>query len=371
MPAHMAVLAVATKRGRSRLLAAAAAVLGFIVLVPMMMLATQGTPAVASPCPPLGGGGTAPTDVNVRRNAQVIADEGIKAGVGTRGVIVALATAMQESGVRNLASRKVPESLAFPNDGVALGDHDSVNAFQQRTSQGWGTIAQLMQPTLAAQGFFGTATHTGNTGLLDIAGWETMPIASAAQAVQRSAFPDAYAKWEGPATALAKELVGDVAPSPVSTPSGTATSSGPIATGCFPGAGPEVSGEWANPMAAGSYTVTSRYGPRGGRLHAGLDMAAPIGVNVFAACTGTVTETRVRGTGGNTVVIDCGGSVHTLYRHLSAYKTQPGTAVKAGDLIGLVGNTGRSTGPHLHYEVTIGGAPANPEPWMQSRGLTL
>ncbi|MDG4760374.1 hypothetical protein [Micromonospora sp. WMMD710] len=116
-------------------------------------------------------------------NARTIITVGAGQQVPARGWIIALATAMQESGLRNLTG----------------GDRDSVGLFQQRPSQGWGTPAQLGDPTYAAGKFYDK--------LAAITGWQTMPLTEAAQAVQRSAYPDAYAKWEDDATSLVQEQV--------------------------------------------------------------------------------------------------------------------------------------------------------------------
>jgi hypothetical protein len=82
---------------------------------------------------------------------------------------------------------------------IDYGDRDSVGLFQQRPSQGWGTITQIMDPEYSARAFFGgpSGPNAGKIrGLLDVRNWSTMPLAKAAQAVQISAFPDAYQKWE-------------------------------------------------------------------------------------------------------------------------------------------------------------------------------
>jgi hypothetical protein len=116
-------------------------------------------------------------------NARIIIQVGRRLGVPDRGIVVALAAAAQESGMRN----------------IDYGDRDSVGIFQQRPSMGWGTTAQLLDVDHAAQLFYGGPSNPnkGNTrGLLDIPGWQGMTVAGAAQAVQISAFPDAYAKWE-------------------------------------------------------------------------------------------------------------------------------------------------------------------------------
>lgn len=116
------------------------------------------------------------------QNAKKIQATGVALKIPPRGQVVALATALQESGLRNLNN----------------GDRDSLGLFQQRPSQGWGTAAQVRDPVHASTSFY---TH-----LKKIAGWQSMTVAQAAQAVQASGFPDAYAKWEPLATALQKAL---------------------------------------------------------------------------------------------------------------------------------------------------------------------
>ena len=119
----------------------------------------------------------------MQENAEAIYRVGKNLGVSDFGIVIALATAMQESSLKN----------------IDFGDRDSVGLFQQRTSQGWGTIAQIMDPRYSARAFFGgpTGPNAGKIrGLLDIRNWSTMSLARAAQAVQISAFPDAYQKWE-------------------------------------------------------------------------------------------------------------------------------------------------------------------------------
>jgi LysM repeat protein len=121
-------------------------------------------------------------------NARTIVTVGRSLGVPDYGIVIALATALQESGLRNLN----------------YGDRDSLGLFQQRPSTGWGTPAQVTDPSYSARLFFGGPTNPnrGKTrGLLDIPGWQTKTVAQAAQAVQISAFPDAYAKWETTARA--------------------------------------------------------------------------------------------------------------------------------------------------------------------------
>lgn len=125
-------------------------------------------------------------DASQIAHARTIIAVGKGYGIPRRGWEVAIATAMQESTLRNLNG----------------GDRDSVGLFQQRPSVGWGSISQCTNPVLAARAFYGKASHTGNPGLVDVRGWQDMSISRAAQAVQRSAYPDAYAKWAPLARAL-------------------------------------------------------------------------------------------------------------------------------------------------------------------------
>ncbi|MFE2140372.1 C40 family peptidase [Streptomyces sp. NPDC059456] len=140
----------------------------------------------------LGGKGGASQDVHVEGlelpaeqipHTKTIVATGISLRVPERGQVVALATAIQESRLRNLSG----------------GDRDSLGLFQQRPSQGWGTPEQIRDPVYAATKFY--------KGLLEVRGWEQMTITQAAQAVQRSGFPDAYAQWEPLARALQQAIV--------------------------------------------------------------------------------------------------------------------------------------------------------------------
>ena len=118
--------------------------------------------------------------------------------------------------------------------------------------------------------------------------------------------------------------------------------------------------------APGYRTISSAYGNRMHPIHkrqifhSGIDIAAPSGANIIAAKDGTVIISRVEGGYGNTVVIDHGGGITTLYGHCSKLLVKAGQKVKAGDTIAKAGSTGVSTGPHLHFEVRKNGSPVNP-----------
>ena len=126
-----------------------------------------------------------------------------------------------------------------------------------------------------------------------------------------------------------------------------------------PGAGPirRGSGRLIWPVNG---PITSPFGPRGGRLHAGLDISAPGGTPIRAADSGRVVLLGFTGGYGNYTCVQHTSSMSTCYAHQSGYATSSGASVRQGQVIGYVGNTGHSFGNHLHFEVRIGGSPMNP-----------
>ncbi len=131
-------------------------------------------------------------------NAAVIVRIARERKLPRRAMLVAMMTGLQESSLRNLANPKVPASLDEPNEGSGE-NFDSLGVFQQRPSQGWGTVAQLMDPRYAAGAFY--------ERLLRVADWETKSLGDAAQAVQRSGVPDAYAGHEDRAAEVVDALL--------------------------------------------------------------------------------------------------------------------------------------------------------------------
>jgi hypothetical protein len=140
--------------------------------------------AVAPVGPPAPVAGLDQVQMN---NAWTIVRTGQAMGLPERAYVIAVATAMQESQLRNLASTRIPESYWYNAEGEG-SDHDSVGLFQQRPSAGWGAVSQLMDPAYAATAFY--------QALLRVPGWEAMELTWAAQRVQVSAYPYAYAKHE-------------------------------------------------------------------------------------------------------------------------------------------------------------------------------
>lgn len=320
-----------TSRTITILVAGIAGVLLLCVAGPVVLLGG----GIAAVCPPntaSSGPATAgePSPVWDREqvdNANTIVTVGAERGIPFRGWVIALATAMQESRLRNLPG----------------GDRDSVGLFQQRPSQGWGSPQQLGDPVYAAGKFYDKLTA--------ITGWQQMPLTEAAQAVQVSAYPEAYAKWEDDATALATTIT--VA----------AEACAPLSPGgwVMPVDGPIVSG----------FRTTDRPG------HDGIDIAAPKGTAIRAASAGTVTLIRCNASlnaspypcdrDGSPAVSGCGwyaeithpGNIITRYCHqLHLPPVSVGQHVTAGQPIGVVGTSGHSSGPHLHFEIHTG-APAN------------
>ena len=104
----------------------------------------------------------------------------------------------------------------------------------------------------------------------------------------------------------------------------------------------------------------------GGEFHPGLDFKGPYGAPIYAAARGTVSFVGQRSGYGNCVEIDHGNGLVTRYAHMSAFRTQAGRQVVPGEQIGQIGSTGRSTGPHLHFEVRINDRPVNPRPFLEA-----
>lgn len=125
--------------------------------------------------------------------------------------------------------------------------------------------------------------------------------------------------------------------------------------------------DWSAPVSG--TRITSGFGPRWGRMHAGLDFAGPVGTPIRAVGMGVVTFAGSQGAYGNKVEITLWDGTEVHYGHLSRINVKVGEQVSSGARIGALGNTGRSTGPHLHLEVRPGGGEAiDPRPWLEERG---
>jgi hypothetical protein len=131
-------------------------------------------------------------------NAKKIVETAKGMGLGKRAQVIAIATAMQESNLFNLGNPDYEVSLSMADGGRVGFDHDSVGLFQQRPVSGWGNPEQIMRPEYAAKAFL--------SKLVQVPGWDQMELTYAAQAVQVSAYPEAYAPHESDATAVVDAL---------------------------------------------------------------------------------------------------------------------------------------------------------------------
>lgn len=362
--------------------------------------AYEPAPIGAAPAIPSGGAvpGFGPDEGEKVAVAQAIVAAGQAAGVGRRGMIVAIATALQESGLRNLD----------------FGDRDSLGPFQQRPSQGWGTPEQVRDLSFSSRAFFGgpNSPHynpaTGKAspgGLLEVPGWADMPITVAAQRVQRSAFPDAYAKHEARATTIVDGLGGGEGsvPPPASGQGSAGVEGGtpPFTSAAdFRNAGVDIDafctanfelvasggvvglpagqvipeGQWTAPLQS---RVTSEFGVRthpvfgDRRMHNGTDFRARTPTPVVAPSVGVVASVKFSSGRGLTVTLTHAGGVQTLHQHLSEALVQPGAQVQGGQVIALTGNTGTGSAPHYHLEVHVNGQPTDPVAWMLGAGVNL
>lgn len=125
---------------------------------------------------------------------------------------------------------------------------------------------------------------------------------------------------------------------------------------------------WQLPLAA--YTLTSGFGVRWGRLHAGEDFACPVGTPLKAMSSGTVTFAGQESGFGNLVKITYWDGTESYYGHMSSISAAAGQKVAPGEIVGLSGNTGHSTGPHLHLEIhPSSGEAIDPLPWLAEHGI--
>jgi hypothetical protein len=235
MPAPVVLVGLLRRRVLFRAISAAASVValvsGMVICAGVAVLAsgTAGTASVCSPDEPRAslsdddsGGVRISVDGQVPSwltsaqlaVARTYISVGQQMGVPRAGQVVAIMMSLQESSLRVLANTNVPSSLSFPHEGVGR-DHDSLGTAQQRPAAGWGTIEQLMDPIYNARAFYGGPdgpNHGSPRGLLDIRGWSSMEKGQAAQAVQISAFPELYARWEQDAEAIVRALGGGSPP---------------------------------------------------------------------------------------------------------------------------------------------------------------
>lgn len=124
------------------------------------------------------------------------------------------------------------------------------------------------------------------------------------------------------------------------------------------------------PLPESKARITSRFGPRHHpilnryRMHNGIDFGSGMNVDVYSAADGRVKLAQYSNSFGNWIIIEHDNGYSSIYAHLNSFQVKKGDMVKKGDRIGLTGNTGRTTGPHLHYEVRLYGTPVDPEGYL-------
>jgi murein DD-endopeptidase MepM/ murein hydrolase activator NlpD len=319
------------------------------MMLPLIVVAAVATMATAAGTVPCGGGpgqsfAGMRLDAEQLGHAQTIVTVTVAMRLPPYAATVALATAYQESRLRNSAVHT---------------DHGSEGLFQQRVSI--YTHAVAIDPV--------RATHAFLTRMVRVPGWQTIPLTDAAQAVQRSATPDAYARWQ-PLAANVTGLLWPTAAATVHSPAAGTEPAPIVPPGACTGQGGDTTqgGTWVRPAVG---PLSSTFGPRWGSFHAGVDIAAPYGSVIRAASRGRVTLARWYGGYGNAVEVDHGGGLSTRYGHASALLVTAGEYVTAGQPLARVGSTGDASGPHLHFEVRVRGAAIDPLPFMRARGVGL
>lgn len=272
------------------------------------------------------------------KNAAIITNVARTRNLKPRAAVIAVATAMQESTLK-----RDPEHR----------DLDSRGLFQQRPSQGWGTVEQVLDPIYSSNKFY--------DGLVKIPNWDTKGLAHVAQGVQRSAFPDEYAKWETSAGKLVAQVWGaDVIDCEQPADSGKSV---------------KASGAWQAPVGVKSSHNYSAGGSMwSSGTHTGVDFPVATGTELHAVGNATVTEAGWGGRYGNNIVLKMTDGTYTQYAHLSRVDVKVNQKVTTGQVIGLTGATGNVTGPHLHFEARTGpayGSDIDPVKYMRERGITI
>nr|WP_307710880.1 C40 family peptidase [Streptomyces sp. V1I6] len=262
-------------------------------------------------------------------HAKVIVATGVQLKISARGQVIALATALQESGLRNLQG----------------GDRDSLGLFQQRPSQGWGTREQILDPVYASTKFY--------KALKSLKDWENMPVTVAAQKVQKSQFPDAYAKHEPLATALQQAIaptLGGAAAGPASPPA----YSGGFSTGCVTQAGTDYGDIPPGTLPEGyEIPVTAppqvrsairwALGQLGTPYQWGGTCTNPHGTNPRDRCDCSSLMQRAYGVAGIEIS-------RSTYTQINDGRSVPSNALQPGDLIFTEGSVSRPE----HVSMVIG-----------------
>lgn len=322
------------------------------IAVPILLLALIGAQSSASPdsCPSTTPGPAQTSAGELDAEQRQVATQ-IVAAVQAFGptankphaAVIALATARQESGIRNLD----------------YGDRDSLGAFQQRPSQGWGTPAEVMNVP--------HATTTFLQRLILVPGWETRRVTDVAADVQRPAeeYRGLYEQWVPLATRLTQQLWGSAIPATPGLDCNPGGTGGTVPTGTvvYPVPPQYIGTDQHNWGSAGSSWSS---------WHTGTDFSVPCGTPVLAATAGRIEIDTTQPWAGRWLIKVATGptSLTTWYAHMQNLDVTPGQVVRPREQIGQVGDLGNATGCHLHFEVHLkngsiyGPDNTNPSPWL-------
>lgn len=252
-----------------------------------------------------------PPGQSAQQMGEAIREAGVKAGL----------TDQQIQGV-TAAVNSVPANKAATITTNAPEETGKINALQAAINSLAGKTIDVGVKLSGSTGGGGAATFSGSTSA--VGGWMDNQVKTLAEE-------------------LAPTLMG-------------------VTGGAYAGPGGGILGR---PLS--DYVVSSEFGPRGGAMHYGIDLAAPMGQGIFASAPGLITQSGWNGGYGNFISMDHGLGVVTRYGHMSALIGRAGQVVGQGALIGQVGSTGDSTGPHLHFETQVGGNFVNPRTMVALR----
>jgi len=324
------------------------------------MLGGQAAPAAMAAAGPNSGDGAAAQSAGSRTIE--IKEGGLPLKVGSQGELVSA----------------VQRALQLPADGI-YGPQtvSAVYSFQLSNGlladgvvgpQTWGKLFSEGQASGASAG----QASAGSGSTLPVAGAKPGTLDAVPARAKREIGKQLRSAEDTPRTVPVS--------APVRDESGNAAPAEPVAAD--PAPAPRVrslpvgdttgdcsSGNLSSPVSG---VETSPYGPRGGRNHDGIDIAAPTGTAVRAALCGTVTVREQQSGYGNIVCVTHSSTFSTCYAHLSAFNVSNGQAVRTGQVIGRVGCTGSCTGPHVHFETRVNGTARDPKPYLrgQSAGAT-
>jgi murein DD-endopeptidase MepM/ murein hydrolase activator NlpD len=299
------------------------------------------------------------------RNAAVIINVGKSLKLPPRAWVIAVATAIQESNLTNLGF------LGSRND------HDSLGLFQQRPSSGWGSPEQVQDPEYASTKFY--------KKLKTVNGWEKLSLTRAAQRVQISAYPNAYAKHELIASQIVNALADNAAKAAGDSVDMVCASAADVA----------ASG-WTNPLSkkGPEWTVGSGFRTADRPTHQGVDLIVGLRTPIYSVASGVVSRIKCdetfsgkldcnragwsgKGGCGWMLEIRHPGNIMTRYCHLVVRPSlKVGQKVTAGEQVALSGTSGNSSGPHLHFEVHLNNdrtsaSAVDPVQFMAQRGAPL